>query len=146
MDDASIIEKTITRKFIIVEPQSSFRNKLKNILEKNPGFTVTASLSKGTELSDLPTIACSDVIMLNLQLPDMDSYSVTEKLMWKFPFIKVIAISKKKDTIDIRKLIETGFKGCIYKENLKDNLSSVIETVLKGEICIPKRMDVKHKI
>jgi len=77
---------------------------------------------------------------MDLMMPNMDGLKATNQITWKFPFLKIIAVTMHYDKVYLKELIEKGFKGCIFKNNLYDKIYEAIVTVMNDHLYFPERL------
>jgi DNA-binding NarL/FixJ family response regulator len=127
-------------KIILVDDNIAFRTVLKKLLEIEYGCAIIAEVSNGIEFLELPCLCWADLVIMDLMMPKMDGFNATRKVSWHLPNLKIIAVTMHYDKTYLRNLIENGFKGCIFKSNLYDNLLEAITTVLRGDLYFPKEL------
>ena len=120
-------------KIIIADDHSIIRDGLKALLEKNPKFAVVGEAANGLELINLlQTIPC-DVVCTDISMPVMDGIETTKQLNKKHPKLKVICLSMHEQVDYIKKMMETGAMGYIFKDSSQEELQLAIETVYGGK-------------
>ena len=73
-----------------------------------------------------------DVILMDIQMPEMDGIKATELVKNKYPQIKVIMLTVVDDDECIFKAIKAGANGYLLKEINAENLYKSIIEVTKG--------------
>ena len=73
-----------------------------------------------------------DVILMDIQMPEMDGIKATELVKIKYPQIKVIMLTVVDDDECIFKAIKAGANGYLLKEINAENLYKSIIEVTKG--------------
>jgi DNA-binding NarL/FixJ family response regulator len=129
--------KLIGLKIILVDDSLQFRSTLKKLLESQYNSIVIAEASNGEEFLNLPLLAQADIIIMDLMMPKLDGYEAMERINWMFPFIKVIALTMQSEHAYLRLLIEKGFKGCLLKYNIYENLAKAIVCVMEDKLYFP---------
>ncbi len=120
-------------KIILVEDNLKFRESLKELLEKKYGYQIIAEASNGKEFITMEIGLRPDVIIMDLSMPEWDGFEAAKSYFWKFPESKIIALTASHEIAFLDRLIETGFKGCVYKNNLFNELNDAINEVLAGK-------------
>ncbi len=120
-------------KIIIADDHSIIRDGLKAMLEKNAAFEVVGEAANGKELIDLIGKISCDVICTDISMPVMDGVEATKYLTKKFPRIKIICLSMHEQIDYIKKMIDAGAVGYIFKDSSKEELEKAIETVHAGK-------------
>ncbi|HTF30752.1 MAG TPA: response regulator transcription factor, partial [Flavitalea sp.] len=94
-------------------------------------FAVLFEANNGNEIkSKLGKHIIPDIVLLDVNMPDMDGYETAQWLHTNFPQVKVLALSMFSDENIIIRMLKLGAKGYILKnaepEELKEALNSVL--------------------
>ncbi len=73
-----------------------------------------------------------DVILMDIQMPEMNGIEATEIVTRKFPHIKIIMLTVLDDENHIFKAIQAGANGYILKDEPPKRLLEGIQEILKG--------------
>ncbi len=73
-----------------------------------------------------------DVILMDIQMPEMDGIAATEIIKKKYPQIKIIMITVFDDDENIFNAIKAGADGYLLKESTNIDIYNGISNVLKG--------------
>jgi DNA-binding NarL/FixJ family response regulator len=73
-----------------------------------------------------------DVILMDIQMPEMDGIKTTEYIKNKYPHIKILMLTVFDDDDNIFKSIQAGADGYLLKETNPDDLYKSIKDVLEG--------------
>lgn len=128
-------------KVIIVDDSKAFRNGLKYYLQKDYHYEIIGEASNGAEFLSLKNIHQADVILMDIQMPEINGIKAARKVLWDMNHLKIIAITMYKERAYLRELIEAGFKGCVFKNEIYNKLNIIIEKVADDQICFPE--DIK---
>ena len=106
----------MSRTVLIVDDHPSFRASARAVLEAD-GFEVVAEAEDGTTALRLLREIRPDVVLLDVQLPDMNGFDVCEEC-GDLDGTAIVLVSSR-DASDYRGLIETsGARGFIPKAEL----------------------------
>lgn len=73
-----------------------------------------------------------DVILMDVNMPDMNGIECTEEISKRYPDIKVLSLSMMKQGVHIQKMLKAGAAGYILKDCDKDELKEAIYSVYEG--------------
>lgn len=73
-----------------------------------------------------------DVILMDIQMPDMDGIRTTEYVKNKYPHIKILILTVFDDDENIFRAIQAGADGYLLKETNPEELHKAIIDVLSG--------------
>jgi len=107
---------------LIADDHPSFRASARAILEAD-GFDVVGEAENGHEALERTRALAPDVLLLDVQLPDMDGFTVCSELCWselgsngRRPAVVLVS---SRDASDYGSLIEqSGARGFIAKAEL----------------------------
>lgn len=122
-------------RIVLVDAHPIFLEGLKAVLEKSEDshFEIVAEASTGNALLKYVEGMEADLILLDMNLPDMDGLEVLSNLKSRGIDTKVLTMS----TYDEPKIVKSAFKagtyGYVLKNNSVNELFKAIETVLEGE-------------
>jgi DNA-binding NarL/FixJ family response regulator len=119
---------------IILDDHKMFRMGLKAAFQYDyPDIRITGEAECGMELFTLPNLSTADVILLDVNLPDISGVEVAYRLRYEYPAIKILVLSAENDEDTIQKMIEIGINGFISKQKGdSDELAHAIRTVVSG--------------
>src|SRR3954466_4991161 len=119
-----------TVNIVLVDDHVLLRNGLASLIT-SLGYTVMYECSNGKELieklgkSDMP-----DLILMDINMPEMDGFDTTLWLKRNYPHLNVLALSMYDNESSIIRMIKNGARGYILKDTdpaeLKQAISSVV--------------------
>lgn len=119
-------------RIIITDDHQLFRNGLKILLSSFPEFEVTGEASNGAELIELLRTTKTDVILMDINMPEMDGIEATRKVGSLNQGICVIALSMYGEEEYYYKMVDAGAKGFLLKDSDISEVKEAIVTVMKG--------------
>ncbi|MDQ0208633.1 response regulator [Alkalicoccobacillus murimartini] len=123
----------MTINVLIVDDHFVVREGLKLILETNPKYAVVAEASNGVEAVKMAETSHPDVILLDLNMPEMDGLGAINVLNAKGLTIPVIILTTyNEDEMMIRGL-ELGAKGYLLKDTGREMIFRSIDAAALGE-------------
>ena len=126
------------RRIIIADDHPLFRAALRQTLSAGDAVTVE-------EVGDLVALNAAleadrdyDLVLLDLNMPGAHGFSGLLLLRAQYPEIPVMIISAVEDPKVIRRTFELGASGYLPKSVGPAEIRGAIDTVLAGEISVPK--------
>ncbi|MBQ0140788.1 MAG: response regulator transcription factor [Kurthia sp.] len=119
-------------KIIIVDDHQLFREGVKRILDFENSFDVVAEGEDGTETVRLYEEHSPDVVLMDINMPQMNGVEATEQLIEKYPDAKVIMLSIHDDESYVSHALKSGALGYMLKEMDADEIVSAIKIVANG--------------
>ena len=74
-----------------------------------------------------------DVILMDINLPDISGIDLCKEIKTKYPSVFIIGLSTFNQQSFIQKMMDNGASGYVLKNATQDELTSAIETVMKGK-------------
>ena len=120
---------------IVVDDHDLFRVLLKDTLNSNyTDITVAGDADCGASLLRLLPDTPADVLLLDINLPDMDATEITKTVRRDYPAMKILAISAENTTQTVVAMVEAGISGFISKQRgATAELVEAIRSVAAGE-------------
>lgn len=131
------------RRIIIVDDHPLFRAALRQTLS---GGDASIAVEEAGDLNGL-TAALEvnrecDLVLLDLNMPGVRGFSGLLLLRAQYPDVPVMIISAVEDSNVIRRAFELGASGYLQKSVGPPEIRRAIETVLQGEVFVPKGIDL----
>lgn len=82
-----------------------------------------------------------DVVLLDINLPDISGIDLCKKIHKEFPEIKILGISTFSDRSFISRMIENGAAGYLIKSASAEEIAEAIGTVLNGKMYLSVSME-----
>lgn len=117
---------------ILVDDHKMFREGLKFALSQMVGIEVVGEASDGKHFLQVINEKKSDVVLMDISMPNMDGAEATQNALQLDPNIKIITLSMFSDPEYYQKMVAAGTKGFLVKETGIDELKKAIEIVFEG--------------
>lgn len=107
------------------------RNGLAGLL-KNLGHNVLFEADNGKDLMEkLDPQKLPEIILMDINMPEMDGCEATQWLRNNYPSVKVLALSMYNNESSIIRMLKCGARGYILKDSRPPELQSAIEALVK---------------
>ncbi|NEU30266.1 response regulator transcription factor [bacterium LRH843] len=117
---------------VIIDDHQLFREGVKRILDLEPEFEIVASGQDGSEAMDLVRTHRPDVILMDINMPEMNGVEATRELVKAFPHVKVLILSIHDDESYVTHVLKTGASGYLLKEMDAAALVEAVKVVASG--------------
>jgi len=119
---------------IVVDDHGLFRKLLKQAFQTDfPDICVTGEAENGEELFRVLASTPANLVLLDINLPDMWGVEVARRLHSEYPALKILAISAENTSGTIQAMIEVGINGFISKQySSSEELAEAIRSVMSG--------------
>lgn len=120
-------------KVVLADDHKIVRDGIKLMLEPQPGVDVVAEAENGTDVLNKLEDLEVDLVIMDINMPEMDGVTATRNIKDKYPDIKVLALTMSNDDLHIRQMIQAGASGYIMKSAGRNELKDAIETIMSGK-------------
>lgn len=114
---------------------------LKSVIEKLTGHRVSGVAYNAVEAVELLKKTKVDVMLLDINLPDISGIDLCKKVRKEFPSIKIIGISTFSERSYISRMIENGAMGYLIKSASSDEIADAIACVMEGKLYMSLTME-----
>ena len=117
---------------VIVDDHSLFRNGMKLLLTNAGNFAIIAEASNGKEFIELLKTTIPDIVLMDIDMPEMDGIEATSKALEINPDLKIIGLSMYGEEEYYYKMIEAGVSGFLLKNSDINEVKTAITSVFDG--------------
>lgn len=121
---------------IIADDHELFRGGLRLLLETKSDISVVGETGTGRETIDACASLKPDVVLLDLDMPDMDGIEVTRQIASSMPDVRVLIVTMFDSEEYAARLIREGASGYIVKGTSPKELPDAIRKVASGSAYI----------
>ena len=118
-----------TIKVALADDHKLFREGIELLLSRVDEIDLIFDVGSGSELLDMLRTQSPDVILLDLDMPDMDGIDTYKKLQRNYPDPRVLILTMHKQERMIAYLMELGVNGYLLKDTNRHELKEAIITV-----------------
>ncbi|MGE5777546.1 MAG: response regulator [Chloroflexota bacterium] len=111
---------------MIVDDVSETRENVRKLLQFESDVDVVGAARTGKEAIQLSQDLNPDVVLMDINMPDMDGISATEAIRAKQPAVQVVILSVQGDQNYMRRAMLAGARDFLTKPPLGDELISAI--------------------
>jgi DNA-binding NarL/FixJ family response regulator len=122
-----------TIRVLIADDHQLFRDGLKALLLSAPDTEVLGEAATGEEAIQLAAETQPDVILMDLQMPDMDGIEATRHIVRTNPHINVLMVTMFEDDSSVFAAMRAGARGYVLKGAKHDEMLRAIRAVSSGE-------------
>lgn len=119
-------------RILIADDHQMFIDGLRSLLEGSEDITVVGEASNGQQVVNLCDSQAVDIVIMDINMPEMDGVQATRELSKKHPGIKILGLSMYNDKEYISDILKAGALGYILKNTGKETLINAIQSIHKG--------------
>ena len=113
----------------IVDDHKLFRKSLCLLINSFEGMEVAIDAENGRVFLDELETTPIDLVLLDIQMPEMNGYETCIELHKKYPDIKILIVSQLTTKESIHKIMELGANGYFTKNSDPDQLEFAIRSL-----------------
>jgi len=119
-------------KIILVDDHLPFRDGLKSILTIENIADVIGEASNGVEFIEILPQLKPDLVIMDIDMPQMNGIEATKKALEILPNLKIIVFTMFGDEEYLQKMNSLGIKAYLLKSSGINELEKVINDVMIG--------------
>ena len=120
-------------KFLVVDDHELIREAMRGALAELDGEAAILEAADSREAMRLiEEHSDLDLILLDLNLPDRDGFSVLSELRKSHPAISVVVLSAQQDRDSVVKALNQGARGFIAKSATRKVILGAVQLVISG--------------
>lgn len=124
---------SVKTRVLIADDHTIVASGVKAILDSSNEYNTLGVVADGVEALDFVEKNKVDIVLMDINMPNMNGIECTRKLKEKWPDIKVIILTMYNRKQFIRELLDVGADGCVLKNNSGTELILAIERVQSGK-------------
>ncbi len=122
-----------TIRVVIADDHPVVRIGLRGMLETQNDIDVVGEAENGKQAVSLVGRLEPDVVLMDLQMPELDGVSATEQITDRFRTVQVLVLTTYDTDADITRAIGAGAIGYLLKDAPRENLFDAIRAASRGE-------------
>ena len=117
---------------------------IQSLLADEKHIEVISIQENGQSTLDAIEIAQPDILLLDINLPDINGIVLTKTITKLYPSVRIIALTNHEDVSFVKRMLDHGAYGYLLKNAHKKELLEAINTVVNGEKYLQE--SIKKKI
>ncbi len=127
-------------RLLLCDDHAMFRQGLRSILETEEDFRIIGEASTGREAVRYALETKPDVILMDIQMPELDGVASTKAVLVEQPDAKVIILTMYRQDKYVFEAIKVGARGYLLKDADANDLIDAIRRVAAGETLLNAEM------
>jgi DNA-binding NarL/FixJ family response regulator len=126
-----------------VDDHPLFREGIAAIINSQPDMFLTAQATNGNEAVELFRDVKPDVMLLDLQLPDLNGIEVLIAIRNEFPDARIIILTTFEKDVEIQRALKAGAQGYLLKSSPPKQMLETIRQVHRGKKSVSPELAAK---
>lgn len=119
---------------LLVDDHTMVRETLRLMLNKEPSIEVVGELGDGTQILETVTRLRPDVVVMDVNMPNVNGIQATIDMRSHFPKIRVVALSGYGHKQFIMEMLDAGATAYVVKSSAGQQLVHAINSAAQGKI------------
>jgi two-component system response regulator NreC len=120
-------------KILLADDHKITRDGLKALLESQKNMIVIGEAENGRQAVRLASELAPDVIVMDINMPELNGIEATRQIIAELPETKIIALSMYSDKRYVVGMLKAGVSGYLLKNCAFDELVSAITAVVANQ-------------
>lgn len=130
-------------KLLLVDDQDILVEGLKLILGVEDDIEICGTANNGKKAYELCKWNKPDVILMDIQMPEINGVEVTAMIKKDFPNVKIIVLTTFNDDQYIYDSLKNGASGYLLKDTSPSEIARAVRTVYNGGALIQSEVAIK---
>ncbi|MCF6247220.1 MAG: response regulator transcription factor [Desulfobacula sp.] len=118
---------------LLADDHKLIRDGLYALIANEKDMDVVAEAENGCDAVALVKQHAPDIVVMDINMPDLNGIDATRIILEENPDVKVIALSIHSTNRFVKEMFEVGVSGYLVKHNAYDELVNAIRIVMKDE-------------
>jgi len=118
---------------ILVDDHPVVRSGIRGLLEKASDIEIAGEAELGEQALRLVEQTPADVLLLDMELPDIPGTQVARQVRQSQPGMKILSLSAHNDSTYVRQLLELGAAGYLLKDEAPEVIVEAVRGVANGQ-------------
>ena len=119
---------------LIVDDHALFRYGVKAMLASEEGFEVAGEASTGEEAVELAAKLKPDIVLMDIQMPDLNGIEATRRILESDPGIGVVVVTMFEEDDSVFTAMRAGARGYVLKGAGAEEVIKVVRAVADREV------------
>ncbi|WP_222983348.1 response regulator transcription factor [Flagellimonas meishanensis] len=127
-------------KVLIADNHPIVRLGIKQVLESSAEMEIIGDVSTTSELFEVLEKVTPDVVMLEMDIPEINGIATLRKIKQEFPNVKTLMFSGQSEDVYALSTIRAGAYGYLSKDSELDYIISAVKKVSEGNMFITNEL------
>jgi DNA-binding NarL/FixJ family response regulator len=118
---------------LLVDDHPIVLSGIHGLLENADGIEIVGEATDGEQAIQLVETMQPDVLLLDMELPDIQGSQLAQQIHGQYPLVKVLALSAYDDPVYVQDLLDLGAAGYLMKEEAPEVIVEAIHGIAQGK-------------
>jgi two-component system response regulator NreC len=127
-------------RILLADDHKILREGLVALLEKQPDLKILGEAEDGRSAVRMAIEMLPDVVIMDINMPDLNGVEATRQIMKELPKVKVIALSVHSNKHLVKGMLQAGASGYLLKYSSSEELIKAIHSVRNNQIYLSPKI------
>lgn len=123
-------------KIVLADDHTILRQSLTKSFKEEKDIEIVGQARDGRSALDLVKELQPDMVVMDIEMPDLNGLEATRKIVKDFPQVKVLGLSMHSNDKYIREMFRAGASGYLLKNCPFEELVEAVRSVVRGKAFI----------
>jgi DNA-binding NarL/FixJ family response regulator len=123
-----------TIRLLVADDHALFREGLQALFSTTPGIEIVGEAASGEETVALAEALLPDIILMDINMPDVDGIQATRRVLRSNQTIGVIMVTMLEDDAALFSAVRAGARGYVLKGAHHEELLQTVRAVANGQV------------
>lgn len=128
---------------LIIDDHPLVQDGIKTMLQSESSVEICGACKSGGEALAFLEVNVPDIILLDINLPDMDGLQLCERIRRQHASVKIIGLTSINEAGMITGLLQRGGNGYLLKNMEREELLKAIDKVMEGSVYLSEDANLK---
>lgn len=124
------------RTLLLADDHQLFLEGLKVLLDRTDEWVVAGEAHNGLEVVDFLQGQLVDVVLMDIEMPNLNGIEATRRVKNLFPNVRIIALSMMGDYLTVRQMLRAGADGYLVKNVGMNEILKALNQVAGGDLYV----------
>jgi len=125
---------------VIVDDDPLVRSALSHFVSRAPEITVVAQAEDGVEALTTVEREKPDVVMMDVQMPEMNGIEATAAIAERWPDVRILAVTTLDGSDTVLPMLSAGASGYLLKDSSAEEIVTGVREVFAGASSLSPRI------
>jgi len=123
-----------TIRLLVADDHALFREGLQALFSTTPGIEIVGEAASGEEAVALAEELLPDIILMDINMPDVDGIQATRQVLRSNPTVGVIMVTMLEEDAALFSAMRAGARGYVLKGAHHEELLQTVRAVANGQV------------
>lgn len=127
-------------KILLADDHAVFREGLRVLLEREPGYQVIGEADNGLEACKAVQQSRPNLVLMDISMPELNGIDATQRILSMIPETRILILSMHSDRNNVLEAFRAGAMGFLVKECAYDEIIRAISNIKNGHFYLSSQV------